>query len=118
MDMVLSGKMVPAPEKVLTGKESHTKKDAQTRKEVLTSGEVLTKDFATVIEWKVIQIDYLDIQLSGTEDERHSKALTLSKISDPEGVLGIKFNRKDKWRGGRTIEDWISGKITIKGQVS
>ena len=63
-------------------------------------------DFAIVTEWKAIQIDYL--QIAGSAD-RLNKASALSKISDPNEVTKIQFGENDRWRRGKTIEDWVNG---------
>ncbi|KAG0058715.1 hypothetical protein BGZ90_004807 [Linnemannia elongata] len=55
-----------------------------------------------VLEWKSIQIDFIQIG-SGT---RLKRANTLADISDASKVLDLKF-RSDKFRAGQTIKDWI-----------
>ncbi|KAG9067806.1 hypothetical protein KI688_011394 [Linnemannia hyalina] len=55
-----------------------------------------------VLEWKSIQIDYINIG-SGTRLER---ANVLAEIPDANRVLGLKF-RGDKFRTGQTIKEWI-----------
>src|SRR5687767_12796917 len=55
-----------------------------------------------VLEWKSIQIDYMEIE-SGSRLER---ANVLADFSDAAEVLDLKL-RNDKFRAGQTIKDWI-----------
>ncbi|KAF8532780.1 hypothetical protein BDD12DRAFT_548045 [Trichophaea hybrida] len=69
----------------------------------------------TFIEWKVIKIDFLEIEDATASpdtksgNQRLNKALTLSKFLDANELLKIKFGRNDKWRSGKTIEEWVHG---------
>ncbi|KAF8540982.1 hypothetical protein BDD12DRAFT_830739, partial [Trichophaea hybrida] len=47
----------------------------------------------TVIEWKVIKIDFLEIE----------------DITTSPNTKFVKFGRNDKWRRGKTIEEWVHG---------
>ncbi|KAF8537503.1 hypothetical protein BDD12DRAFT_222313 [Trichophaea hybrida] len=68
------------------------------------------KNWATVIECKTIQIDYLKIPTtSPAANGRLNKASALSKISDAREVLKLKFDANDKLRPGKTIEEWVYG---------
>ena len=60
---------------------------------------------AIVAEWKAIQIKYL--QVAGSQ--MFDKVSALSKITDPNEVVNIKFGRNDRWRCGKTIDDWVNG---------
>lgn len=55
-----------------------------------------------VLEWKSIQIYYIDIG-SGTQVER---ANVLAEIADASVVLDLNF-RNDTLRAGQTIKEWI-----------
>ncbi|KAG0196105.1 hypothetical protein BGX28_000135, partial [Mortierella sp. GBA30] len=57
-----------------------------------------------VLEWKVIQIDYLDL---GTVVSREKKAESLNGTFESSAILDLKFGRNDKWRQGQTIREWI-----------
>jgi len=69
----------------------------------------------TVIEWKVIKIDFLEIEDATTNADmkfgnpRIDEALTLSKFLDANELLKVKFGRNDKWRRGKTIGEWVHG---------
>ncbi|KAF8532892.1 hypothetical protein BDD12DRAFT_949896 [Trichophaea hybrida] len=103
---------------VIIGKVVVHDKEALLSEEVLPSEKAFPvnesqnvptgKDFATAVEWKVIQIDYLDI--AGDNGSRLSKALTLDGIRHANQVLDIRFGNNDKWRHGKTIKDWVYGK--------
>ncbi|KAF9368743.1 hypothetical protein CPB97_004296 [Podila verticillata] len=57
-----------------------------------------------VLEWKVIQIDYLDL---GIVASREKKAERLDGTFEASAILGLKFGRNDRWRQGQTIKEWI-----------
>jgi len=57
-----------------------------------------------VLEWKVIQIDYLDL---GTVGSREKKAERMNGTFDASAILDLKFGRNDKWRPGQSIKEWI-----------
>ena len=58
-----------------------------------------SEDFCTVVEFKNIQISYLDLKDKGLDDKaKKLKAMTV------EEVLGLLF--KDKFRSG-TIREWV-----------
>ncbi|GJJ77513.1 hypothetical protein EMPS_09872 [Entomortierella parvispora] len=57
-----------------------------------------------LLEWKVIQIDFLDInRLRGFQ----KKADYLKDMNYVNDVLDLKFVMHDVWRPGQTIRDWI-----------
>lgn len=60
-----------------------------------------------LMEWKVINIDFLDV---GKSRDRELKAKTLSELYVDE-VLGLKFNEREQHRKG-TIKEWIGEKVT------
>lgn len=64
----------------------------------------------TVIEWKSVKIDFLEIESSGDPGQGHprlNKTRALSRISDVGELLEVKFSRNDKWRKGKTIKEWV-----------
>jgi hypothetical protein len=75
---------------------------------------VLTDAYIIVMEWKVIQIDYLDV---GGHRDRTQKAEALGKL-DVDEVLAINFNKREKFKKG-TIGTWIQESVIpqLKGYV-
>ncbi|KAG0337738.1 hypothetical protein BG000_005031 [Podila horticola] len=70
---------------------------------------VPSKKRILVLEWKVVQIDYLEVQVPvGVQVSREEKAKYLSGVSEASAVLDLKFGQNDRWRSGQTIRDWIS----------
>ncbi|KAL1919970.1 uncharacterized protein VTP21DRAFT_1116 [Calcarisporiella thermophila] len=71
--------------------------------------EIPTTKHVVIIEFKVIQIDYLDIRsaLEVSGHERGRKAYTLGEINDTDALLNLKFNRRDRFRPGQTIKEWV-----------
>ncbi|KAI8602386.1 hypothetical protein EDD21DRAFT_352807 [Dissophora ornata] len=65
---------------------------------------VPSKKRILVVEWKVIQIDYLDL---GPVVSREKKAEHLDGTFEASAILDLKFGRNDRWRQGQTIEEWI-----------
>jgi hypothetical protein len=67
------------------------------------------------MEWKVIQIDFLDL---GGFSRRDQKAKALGELNVDE-VLVIQFNKRDKYRKG-TIRNWINKVVTpqLQGYVT
>lgn len=59
------------------------------------------------MEWKVVNIDFLDV---GKSRDRELKAKALSELYVDE-VLGLEFNKREQHRKG-TIEEWIRKKVT------
>jgi hypothetical protein len=80
----------------------------------------------TVIVWKVIKIDFLEIEDATTNADmkfgnpRIDEALTLSKFLDANELLKVKFGRNDKWRRGKTIGEWVhgSGGNSLQSQIT
>ncbi|KAG0636846.1 hypothetical protein HOY80DRAFT_1024181 [Tuber brumale] len=62
-----------------------------------------------VTEWKAINIDFVDL---GVSLVRHQKADLIAEL-DINGVLDLKFNRKEKFKKG-TIRRWISTEVTAQ----
>lgn len=60
-----------------------------------------------LMEWKVVNIDFLDV---GKSRDRELKAKALSELYVDE-VLGLEFNKREQHRKG-TIEEWIRKKVT------
>ncbi|KAF8541779.1 hypothetical protein BDD12DRAFT_828009 [Trichophaea hybrida] len=88
------------PEFMVTPNKQHGRVD------MVISGE----NRATVIGWKTIHIDYLEIPTTRQAARgRLNKASALSKISDRMEVLKLKFSANDKLRPGKTIEEWVYG---------
>ncbi|KAK3809463.1 MAG: hypothetical protein J3Q66DRAFT_405465 [Benniella sp.] len=56
-----------------------------------------------VLEWKVLQLNSLD--LSMVPDEY--KADYLKRLSEVDDILNVKFVQHDRFRRGRTIKEWI-----------
>ena len=68
-----------------------------------------SEDFCTVVEFKNIQISYLDLKGKGLDDKaKKLKAMTV------EEVLGLQFSR-DKFRSG-TIKKWVEGDVCTQLQ--
>ncbi|KAG0264059.1 hypothetical protein DFQ27_001452, partial [Actinomortierella ambigua] len=67
--------------------------------------QVPLKKRAILLEWKVIQIDFLDV---GTSQGRMEKAEHLSDMADVNEILDLQFRRYDRWRPGQTIRSWIT----------
>ncbi|KAG0354437.1 hypothetical protein BG005_006476, partial [Podila minutissima] len=65
---------------------------------------VPTKQRILVLEWKVIQIDYLDL---GAVASREKKAERLQVTFEASAILDLKFGANDRWRQGQTIKEWI-----------
>jgi len=65
---------------------------------------VQSKKRILVLEWKVIQIDYLDL---GTVVSREKKVEYLNGTFEASAILDLKFGRNDRWRQGQTIKEWI-----------
>lgn len=65
---------------------------------------VPTKKRILVLEWKVIQIDYLDL---GAVASREKKAERLQVTFEASAILDLKFGANDRWRQGQTIKEWI-----------
>lgn len=65
---------------------------------------VPSKKRILVLEWKVIQIDYLDLSPIVS---REKKAEHLGGTFEASAILDLKFGRNDKWRHGQTIKEWI-----------
>ena len=68
-----------------------------------------------ITEWKVVQIDFLDIKLSrlskgvsktSVRDRRGAKASVLSKYTI-EQIQNLKFTKNDKFRSGKNLKQWI-----------
>lgn len=68
-----------------------------------------------ITEWKVVQIDFLDIKLSrlskgvsktSVRDRRGAKASVLS-IYTIEQIQNLKFTKNDKFRSGKNLKQWI-----------
>ncbi|KAI8344981.1 hypothetical protein B0O80DRAFT_38271 [Mortierella sp. GBAus27b] len=57
-----------------------------------------------VLEWKALQLDFLDF---GTRMTPEEKADRLKGIVEVRDILNLKFARHDLFRPGRTIKDWI-----------
>ncbi|KAF8542939.1 hypothetical protein BDD12DRAFT_318297 [Trichophaea hybrida] len=76
---------------------------------------VIHERHVIVIEWKVIKIDFLEIEdaIAGPHSKfgnsRLNRALTLSKYLGANELLNVKFGKNDKWRGGKTIGEWVLG---------
>ncbi|KAL0632325.1 hypothetical protein Q9L58_008805 [Maublancomyces gigas] len=71
---------------------------------------VLHPRHVTVIEWKSINIDFLAIESTGDPGQGHArlnKARALSRISDADELLEVKFSENDEWRKGKTINEWV-----------
>ena len=72
-----------------------------------------------VTEWKVAQIDYLDIPVAeGRTLSREKKALSLSEYTLSQ-VLQLKFGAWDKFHKGQTIKQWMEGEVAsqLRGYV-
>lgn len=63
----------------------------------------------TVLEWKSIKIDFIEIKALADCHSRLDKSLALSKISNTSELLDLRFGKNDKWRKGKTIKDWVYG---------
>ena len=62
-----------------------------------------------VTEWKAAQIDYLDIRIPRVRYlSREKKASLLSEYSLSQ-VLQLKFVAWDKFRPGKTVQQWMEG---------
>ncbi|KIX05796.1 uncharacterized protein Z518_03768 [Rhinocladiella mackenziei CBS 650.93] len=74
---------------------------------------ITTKNCYTLIEFKNIQIPYLE--LDGEDNLDKTQRLEAMRLDQ---ILGLKF-KGDKWRTGITIRDWIDGKCKapISGSV-
>ncbi|KAH0564824.1 hypothetical protein GP486_001784 [Trichoglossum hirsutum] len=60
-----------------------------------------------VTEWKVIRIDFLDIPVSShRQPTPEAKASALNEYTLQQ-ILQLKFNRRDHFRRGQTLERWI-----------
>lgn len=76
---------------------------------------VPSKKHILVLEWKAIQIDFLDIPVPvGVTTSWEEKAKQLSCISDASAVLDLKFANHDLRRPGQTIRNWVSS-VPCKG---
>ena len=67
--------------------------------------QVPLKKRVLLLEWKAIQIDFLDI---GTSQGRKEKAEHLRGMVDVNDVLELRFSRHDAGRPGQTIRSWIA----------
>ncbi|KAF9983172.1 hypothetical protein BGZ80_008517 [Entomortierella chlamydospora] len=78
--------------------------------------QVPLKKRIVLIEWKAIQIDFLDV---GTSLGCKEKAEHLSGLVDVNEILELKFSQYDRWRPGQTIRNWITnGPINGERNVS
>ncbi|KAG0136188.1 hypothetical protein HOY82DRAFT_589531 [Tuber indicum] len=62
-----------------------------------------------VTEWKAINIEFIDTKVSL---DRQEKADLIAGL-DIKGVLGLKFNKKEKFKKG-TIRRWIASEVTAR----
>ncbi len=68
------------------------------------------------MEWKAARIDYLAISVPNPS--REAKALALSKYA-LQDVLKLKFKKQDKYRAGKTIQQWVKAEAArLKEYVS
>lgn len=78
--------------------------------------QVPLKKRVLLLEWKVIQIDFLDV---GTSQDRKQKAEHLKGIVDVNEILDLRFKMHDAWRSGQTIRRWIEeGPIKGENKIS
>jgi len=72
-----------------------------------------------VIELKVARIDYLDIPVTGGRiPNRDNKALVLKEYMLPQ-VLQLKFNNRDKFHNGKSIQQWIDWEAAqLRGYIT
>ncbi|KAF8919390.1 hypothetical protein BGZ58_004641, partial [Dissophora ornata] len=100
----LLGNSHPALRKI--GLETHiTKMPQKTIGRIDMLIQVPLKKRVLLLEWKAIQIDYLDF---GTLRERKGKAEHLQRMVLVNDVLDLKFSQNDIWRAGQTIRSWIA----------
>ncbi|KAF9176798.1 hypothetical protein BGZ51_009646 [Haplosporangium sp. Z 767] len=78
--------------------------------------QVPLKKRVILLEWKAIQIDFLDV---GMSRGRREKAEHLSDMADANGILDLQFSWYDRWRPGQTIRSWITdGPIKGENKIS
>ena len=72
-----------------------------------------------VIELKVARIDYLDIPVTGGRTpNRDNKALVLKEYMLPQ-VLQLKFNNRDKFHNGKSIQQWMDWEAAqLRGYIT
>ena len=73
--------------------------------------EGCNKDIYTVLEFKVAQIDCLE--LTGKSADERAERL---KGMPLEEILRLRFNESDKFRPGKTIHDLVDGKADENGK--
>ncbi|KAG0271404.1 hypothetical protein BGZ95_000791 [Linnemannia exigua] len=67
--------------------------------------QVPLKKRVLLLEWKAIQIDFLNI---GAWRGRKEKAEHLRGMANANDVLDLQFSQYDAWRPGQTIRSWIT----------
>ncbi|KAG0305521.1 hypothetical protein BGZ98_004001 [Dissophora globulifera] len=117
----LLGNSHPSLRKI--GLETHiTKMAQQTSGRIDMLIQVPLKKRVVLLEWKAIQIDFLDV---GKSRGRREKVGLLSGMADANEILDLQFSRYDLWRPGQTIRNWITdgpikgeNKITPRQQLA
>ncbi|KAG0288172.1 hypothetical protein BGZ98_004366, partial [Dissophora globulifera] len=78
--------------------------------------QVPLKKRAVLLEWKAIQIDFLDV---GKSQGCKEKVGHLSDMADANEILDLQFSWYDLWRPGQTIQSWITdGPIKGDNKIS
>ncbi|KAF9351659.1 hypothetical protein BGX26_010372 [Mortierella sp. AD094] len=81
-----------------------TKPSQQDTRRIDMFVRVPSKNRILLLEWKVVQIDFLDIGTSYSYQKKVKRLIGTFEASD---ILNLNFTRHDKWRAGQTINDWI-----------
>lgn len=66
--------------------------------------QVPSKKLVLLLEWKAIQIKYLDVDKAWG---RKGKAERLRGMVDANEILDPRFSQHDAWRPGQTVRNWI-----------